>query len=197
MIQTYIDATYADIDAAKLGPTVAACEKYAALDEKGASDLGLITGTPVFGGMIDVTAASAGCGCCKEGDAHIYLGSSGWMSALISQACDGSEGSYLLDSIDPKLLIYGGCTNSCCLMFDWVIDKFYHKEKEELGSGIYELIDEEVAKVPAGCEGLHPGCSASSSRSQIHMSVPCFLISAKSILELILSVQYWKAFASA
>ena len=40
MIQTYIDATYADIDAAKLGPTVAACEKYAALDEKGASDLG-------------------------------------------------------------------------------------------------------------------------------------------------------------
>lgn len=75
------------------------------------------------------------------------------MSALISQACDGSEGSYLLDSIDPKLLIYGGCTNSCCLMFDWVIDKFYHKEKEELGSGIYELIDEEVAKVPAGCEG--------------------------------------------
>lgn len=42
MIQTYIDATYADIDAAKLGPTVAACEKYAALDEKGASDLGLL-----------------------------------------------------------------------------------------------------------------------------------------------------------
>lgn len=155
MIQAYIDATYADIDAEKLGPTVAACEKYDVLDEKGASDLGLIEGTPVFGGMIDVTAASAGCGCCKEGDAHIYLGSSGWMSALISQACDGSEGSYLLDSIDPKLLIYGGCTNSCCLMFDWVIDKFYHKEKEELGSGIYELIDEEVAKVPAGCEGLH------------------------------------------
>ena len=155
MIQAYIDATYADIDAAKLGPTVAACEEYAVLDEKGASELGLAVGTPVFGGMIDVTAASAGCGCCKEGDAHIYLGSSGWLSALIGQSCDGSEGSYQLDSIDPDLLIYGGCTNSCCLMFDWTIDKFYHKEKEELGGGIYTLIDEEIAKVSAGCDGLH------------------------------------------
>ena len=122
------------IDAAKLGSTVAACEEYAVLDEKGASELGLAAGTPVFGGMIDVTAASAGCGCCKEGDAHIYLGSSGWLSALIGQSCDGSEGSYQLDSIDPELLIYGGCTNSCCLMFDWAIDKFYHKEKESISS---------------------------------------------------------------
>ena len=105
---------------------------------------------------MDVTAASAGCGCCKEGDAQ-YLSGQFWMDVgarSVRHAMD-RKCSYLLDGIDPKLLIYGGCTNSCCLMFDWVIDKFYHKEKEELGSGIYELIDEEVAKVPAGCEGLH------------------------------------------
>lgn len=155
MIQAYIDATYADIDLSKIGPTVQACEVYATLDAKGAAELGLEVGTPVFGGMIDVPAAAAGCGCCEEGDAHIYLGSSGWVSAMISGSCDGSEGSYQLDSIDPNLLIYGGCTNSCCLMFDWTIDKFYHKEKEELGSDIYSLIESEVANVPAGCDGLY------------------------------------------
>lgn len=154
-IQAYYDATYADVDRSKLGPTVEACREYAVLDEKGASELGLVAGTPVFGGMIDVPAAAAGCRCCREGDAHIYLGSSGWLSVLIDRAYDASEGSYQLSSIDPELMIYGGCTNSCCLMFDWAIDRFYKKEHEEMGGDIYKFIDEEISKVEPGCDGLY------------------------------------------
>ena len=154
-IQAYYDATYADIDGSKLGPTVEACREYAVLDENGASQLGLMKGTPVFGGMIDVTAAAAGCGCCKDGDAHIYLGSSGWLSALIDRVYETSEGSYQLNSINPELMIYGGCTNSCCLMFEWAIDRFYKKERKEMGSGIYDFIETEISKIKPGCEGLH------------------------------------------
>lgn len=154
MFQQYLDMTLAPTDASKIAPIVRPCNKYGELDEKGASDLGLALGTPVFGGMVDVPAAAAGCGCIKPGDAHIYLGSSGWLSALTDEMCDASEGSYQITSVEPEILIYGGCTNSCCLMLDWTIDHFYKKEHEELGGKIYDLVNEEVSKVPAGCDGL-------------------------------------------
>ena len=153
-IQEYIDVTSADIDPDKLPPMVQACEKYGVLDKKGASELGLCEGTPVFGGMVDVPAAAAGCGCVNNGDAHLYLGSSGWLSAMIDDVYETSEGSYQLNSIEPGLMIYGGCTNSCCLMLNWAIDHFYAKEHEEMGGKVFDLINEEVAKVPAGSDGL-------------------------------------------
>lgn len=154
-IQAYFDATLKLLDTKKLAPSVEACKVFGELDEKGASDLGLKKGTPVFGGMIDVPAAAAGCGCLKVGDAHLYLGSSGWLSAIIPEPYETSEGSYQLNSILPGRMIYGGCTNSCCLMLNWAIDHFYAKEHEELGDKIFDLINEEVAKVPAGCDGLY------------------------------------------
>ena len=147
-IEAYYAATLADVDRSKLAPMVEACCEYGRLDEKGAKDLGLVPGIPVFGGMIDVPAAAAGCGCGKAGDAHLYLGSSGWLSVLIDHPYATSEGSYQIKSIDPKLLIYGGCTNSCCLMFNWAIDQLYHKEHAELGDRIFDLIGQEVDSVP-------------------------------------------------
>lgn len=154
-IQAYYDATLADIDRSKLPEVVSACEKYGVLDQKGANDLGLCPGTPVFGGMIDVPAAAAGCGCVKAGAAHIYLGSSGWLSAMIDRPYETSEGTYQLNSITPDLMIYGGCTNSCCLMQNWAIDHFYAKEHEELGSGIFDYIMHEMEQVPPGSDGLY------------------------------------------
>ena len=154
-LQEYFDLTFSFVDGDKVPPTVMACSEYARLDKKGASELGLAEGTPVFGGMIDVPSAAVGCGCIKPGDAHIYLGSSGWLSALISHPYETSSGSYMIPGMDPETLIYGGCTNSCCLMFDWAIDHFYAREHEELGGGIYGLVNKEISEVPAGCEGLH------------------------------------------
>ena len=154
-IQEYFDATLEDVDAEKLAPVVEACQEFGRLDQRGAMELGLKEGTPVFGGMIDVPAAAAGCGCLKNGQAHIYLGSSGWLSAIIPRPVEASEGSYQLNSILPGKMIYGGCTNSCCLMLNWAIDHFYAKEHEDLGSGIYDFVNREVEKVPAGCDGLY------------------------------------------
>ena len=143
------------IDMDKLPPMVQPCKEYARLDARGAEELGLCENTPVFGGMIDVTAAATGCGCINPGDAHVYLGSSGWLSALIDQPYETSEGSYQIISMEPETLIYGGCTNCCCLMLDWAIEHFYAKEHKELGGDIYNFINQEIEKVPAGCDGLH------------------------------------------
>ncbi len=154
-IQEYYDQTLADVDGEKLPPMVEACERYGVLDEKGAEELGLVPGIPVFGGMIDVPAAAAGCGCIRAGDAHIYLGSSGWLSAMIDRPYETSEGTYQLNSITPGLMIYGGCTNSCCMMQNWAIDCFYAREHEELGDGIFDWLAVEMERVPAGCDGLY------------------------------------------
>ncbi len=156
-IQEYYDLTLADVDAEKLPPMVEACERYGVLDEKGAGELGLLPGTPVFGGMIDVPAAAAGCGCIRAGEAHVYLGSSGWLSVLTDRPYETSEGTYQLNSITPGLMIYGGCTNSCCMMQNWAIDRFYGKEKEELGDGIFDYLAEEMEGVAPGCDGLYAG----------------------------------------
>lgn len=152
--QKYLEATLSDIDPQKLPPMVAACARYGELSAQGAADLGLVEGTPVFGGMIDVAAAAAGCGCVKPGDAHIYLGSSAWLSVITDRMYEASPGAYQINSILPDLWIYGGCTNSCCLMQNWGIEVFYKREHQELGSGIFDFIAEELAAVPDGCDGL-------------------------------------------
>ena len=153
-IEEYFDATLASVDRSKLPPVVEACREYGKLDEKGAAELGLCPGTPVFGGMIDVSAAAAGCGCVQPGDAHLYLGSSGWLSAIIDRPYETAEGAYQINSIIPGLMIYGGCTNCCCLMQNWAIDRFYQTEHKELGDGIFDFINREMENVPAGCDGL-------------------------------------------
>ena len=150
----YLDETLADIDREKLPPMVDACSVIGGLDARGAAELGLTEGTPVFGGMIDVAAAAAGCGCIRPGDAHIYLGSSGWLSVIIDRMYDASPGAYQINSILPDLWIYGGCTNSCCLMQNWGIDLFYGDEHQALGSGVFQLASAEMAQVPDGCAGL-------------------------------------------
>ncbi len=47
--------------------------------------MGLEAGTPVIGGMGDVPAAATGSGALEDGDAHIYLGTSGWLCISTSQ----------------------------------------------------------------------------------------------------------------
>jgi len=155
-IREYIDGTLAaaGIDTSKLPSGIQAHKVFGVLDETGAADLDLCPGIPVFGGMIDVPAAAAGCGCLKDGDAHLYLGTSGWLSALITEPVNTSEGAYLLPSIDPELLIYGGCTNSCCKMLNWTIDKFYSAEHEQMQGKIFDYINDELAALDPGCEGL-------------------------------------------
>lgn len=143
------------IDVEKLPPMVEACQEFGNLDKKGAEELGLLQGTPVFGGMIDVTAAAAGCGCTKPGDAHVYFGSSGWVSVMIDKVYNCSEGTYQLNSITPGLMIYGGCTNCCCTMQNWIIDRFYSNEKEELGDQLFSFLMKEMESVPDGCDDLY------------------------------------------
>lgn len=125
-------------------------EKAGGLTEEAAKDMGLLPGTPVFGGFGDIPAISVGSGCCDLGDTHAYFGSSGWIASMVL-----NEEGFLPTSPFSKeydLLCFG--QQAICLSFDWTVEQLYHKEKEELGKGIYDFLDEELKDVPAGSKGL-------------------------------------------
>ena len=54
-------------------------DKVGWLTSKAANELGLVEGTPVFGGGGDASLIGVGAGCTKLGDTHIYDGTSGWV----------------------------------------------------------------------------------------------------------------------
>lgn len=55
------------------------------LSETAAGELGLVKGTPVFGGGGDATLIGVGAGCVEVGDTHIYSGTSGWVSTVVAK----------------------------------------------------------------------------------------------------------------
>lgn len=60
-------------------------DKVGELTSKAADDLGLVCGTPVFGGGGDATLIGIGAGCVEVGDTHIYSGTSGWVSTIVNK----------------------------------------------------------------------------------------------------------------
>ena len=110
------------------------------LTEKAANELGLVKGTPVFGGGGDITFVNIGAGCTRPGDTHIYVGTSGWVStyldyqtvdihAMIAGVMSAKHGYY---NYSAELKTAGKC-------FEWAMD---------------HLVLDEIGKVPPGANGV-------------------------------------------
>lgn len=137
------------------------------LTEKAAEDLGLVPGTPVFGGGGDMSFINIGAGCTKPGDTHIYIGTSGWVSTFMDH-----------QTVDIKSMITGVLTGvpgyfnyyaeleTAGKCFEWVMD---HLALDEVGIyleqtkitdmeskylSLYDYLSDEVSKVPPGSNGV-------------------------------------------
>lgn len=155
----------AGIDLDKMPPLKICTEYVGNLTPESAEELGLTTNTTVFMGTGDVGAAAAGCGCCQEGDASIYLGSSAWLSVMRdkNRLKKTSTGIYQITSIDKDILIYGGCVQSACMTQNWAIQQFYGKESQMIKSGspeyikyknIFSYIDDQISNVEPGSKNM-------------------------------------------
>ena len=137
------------------------------LTEKAANDLGLVKGTPVFGGGGDTTFVNIGAGCTRPGDTHIYMGTSGWVStyldyqtvdinAMITGVLSAKHGYF---NYYAELETAGKC-------FEWVmshlaldeIGVYLEKKKitdvESKYRSLYDYLSDEVSKVPPGANGV-------------------------------------------
>ncbi len=142
-------------DMNKLPPLVKSTDQVGGLLPEVATELGLAPGLPVFGGCDDTQSAAMGSGAINEGEAHIYLGTSAWVAVSTKRNPKFKHGAVTLQSADPERNIVVGITESAGINLEWVIDKFYHKEKEETGiEGVYQVINEEGLSIPAGSDHL-------------------------------------------
>jgi xylulokinase len=146
---------YIGLDQGKFPELVRSTDQVGGLTAQAAQELGLLQGTPVFGGCGDGMAAAVGSGATDEGAGHIYLGTSGWVGVVTQRNLTGKEGVVILQSADPtsSLLFAEMETAGACLK--WIADEFYKAEKADPNvPNVYALMDERVETIPPGSNYL-------------------------------------------
>lgn len=144
----------AGIDMQKLPPLVKSTDVVGGLTDQAARETGLLAGTPVFGGCDDVQAAALGAGQTEEGDVHVYLGTSAWVAAATRTGDSFQHGAAAIQSADPQMNLIAGITESAGANIEWIRDQFFRQEKEKYGAGVFNYMDEVIATVPPGSDGL-------------------------------------------
>jgi len=143
------------LDMKKLPPLVKSTDKIGqGLTPAAAKELGLETGTPVFGGCDDVQSACIGSGKTEDGGIHIYLGTSAWVCASTRTHTKFKNGAAAIASADPQMNLIAGITEAAGSNLQWLIEQFFRKEKEEYGDDIFKHMDSLISKVPPGSDNL-------------------------------------------
>ena len=133
-----------------------------------ASDLGLESGIPVFGGGGDASLIGLGAGAVKENDIHIYMGTSGWVSACTSRR--RLDLKHMIASITgavPGMYNYFCEQETAGKCMEWVAKhlaldeigvylqkKQVDEDPESIYNSLFEYLSEVVADTEAGCGGV-------------------------------------------
>lgn len=140
-----------DIPAEMFPPMVASDALVGHVTEKAAAELGLQAGTPVFGGCGDIPAIARGVGCERPGDAHIYLGTSGWLGITAEKNiwpdCRTSAFTY------NSMICFLGL-ESVGLTTKWSLDNLFSAEHEKQGNGVFDWLNDNIRDIPPGSNGL-------------------------------------------
>jgi xylulokinase len=145
----------------KMPDVKSSIEVVGLLTREAAGEMGLEPGTPVIGGMGDVPAAATGSGALENGDAHIYLGTSGWLCISTSKVKNlGKNGIVSVVSADPEMFIMIGETETAGACLKWFAENFATTEEMEKAGqsgdemAIFTVLDEVAAKVEPGSKRL-------------------------------------------
>ncbi|GAB4308553.1 MAG: FGGY-family carbohydrate kinase [Promethearchaeota archaeon] len=142
----------------KLPRIVACTDVVGSLTPEAASELGLLEGTPVVGGAADIPSAAVGAGAVREGDAHLYVGTSDWIGVHASRrTASPSTATGAIWGAHPNLLLAiaeqetaGGC-------LEWLREHLYHGDEAARLAGLdsaHQLFDQLASKSPAGAGGV-------------------------------------------
>lgn len=142
----------------KLPPVKKSVEVVGVLNDDAAKLMGLRSGLPVIGGMGDVPAAATGSGALGEGDAHIYIGTSGWLCISVAKPKGLSKyGIASIASADPASFLMIGETETAGACLKWFAEQLGRKEEwDQAGQEmeIFAVLDRVIADVPAGSRKL-------------------------------------------
>ena len=142
----------------KLPEIVSCTDVLGPLCDAAAKELGLPQDTPVVAGAVDNSAAAIGSGAVRDGEAHLYIGTSSWIGvhvpfkktdpfAQIASVPCAVKGRYLAVALQ----------SSAGSNLSFLCDKILFHE-DGLGAGrpadVYSALDRIAASAPAGARGL-------------------------------------------
>lgn len=138
------------------------------ITKKAAMQLNLREGTPVFGGGGDASLIGVGAGYVEEKDTHIYLGTSGWVSTVVSKRT--LDLRHMIASIvgaSNKYYNYFAELETAGKCLEWVKDhlaldeigiylekKQVNESQEVIYESLYDYMMDVIKDVPAGSDGV-------------------------------------------
>ena len=145
-----------------------ATERIGGLTDRAAGELGLMAGTPVFGGGGDASLIGVGAGATALGSTHIYCGTSGWVSTVTDrQQVDVTAMIAAIVGAQPGRFNYFAEMETAGKCLEWVKD---HLALDEIGiylqkqdvahsqeavyTSLYDYLTDTVRDVPPGSGGV-------------------------------------------
>jgi xylulokinase len=143
-------------------------DKVGLLRDKAAQELGLAPGTPVFSGGGDASLIGVGAGAVEEGEAHIYMGTSGWVSVVVKdQKLDINNMIASIVGAVPGCYNYFAELETAGKCLEWVKDhlaadeigvflegKKVWEDPESIYKGMYDFMLDKIKDVPPGSNGV-------------------------------------------
>ncbi|MEO8095299.1 MAG: FGGY-family carbohydrate kinase, partial [Pseudolysinimonas sp.] len=122
---------------------------------------GLVEGTPVFKGQMDITASSLGVGVARPGDCMAVIGTAG----IVTVASDDLSGEFEPKDVGwviphtPDTWIRAMGMNCCTPNLDWFLRELglsFHQEAAaaDREGALFDFLDEKVLEVPLGSGGV-------------------------------------------
>lgn len=149
---------HSGIDPEKFPEIVHCTDKIGTLCQAAAAELDLSEKTPVVAGAVDNSAAAIGSGAVRDGEAHLYIGTSSWLGAhvpfkrtdvfsqIASVPC-AISGRYL------AVALQSSAGSNLAFLFDKVLfprDEFGAERPAE----VYSILERVAAAAPSGANGL-------------------------------------------
>lgn len=155
-LQSYYDkiikAAGLEEDLDKFPKQKAATDIVGSVTETAATELGVMPGIPVLGGFGDLCAITIGTGCCTTGRVHMYLGTSSWLVDILENRRADYAPEYFTFDAGHEGGMFGLETGA--FAYDWVLDQLYHAERLQMGSKIFDFVQNELKDIPAGSDDL-------------------------------------------
>ncbi len=119
---------------------------------------GFAQGTPICVGAGDQNSASIGAGIVEEGIVSVSLGTGGMAIAYLNERYrDPKQKACITSHAIANSFQFEGYQIGAASVFKWFKDEIANKEvvkAQEIGKNVYELLNEEIEKVPVGAKGL-------------------------------------------
>lgn len=152
-----------------LAPIKKSTEKVGEVSEKAASEIGLASGTAVYGGGGDASLIGVGAGAVEVGDTHIYSGTSGWVGTVVpEQFVDAGAMMASIVGVNPETYNFFGELETSNKCVGWVKDHLALDEigvflkkygnaadsLEQMEFNMYDYLEEVIDRAEPGADGV-------------------------------------------